>query len=366
MESNKTTDLILYEPPSSSESPGQEIPVTVTIHRRPFRFLRTLAAAVLTGIFLTVGGICTAHAMEDITLDRDDLPAFLLSTLSAGQVSPTEAVQEIPKSAAGRPDSPLDSLTPPETEPETEAPKIPDRLSSPLTYTNETPYTPDPDSPASQRAIPTLADLQAQYGSDAPFVLILSTHATESYRDHADSGYRTTDDSENVLRPASVIAEALEESGIGVIHCRTRFDEEDFTLAYYNASLEIRSVLRDHPSVKYIIDVHRDSVQAADGTYLAMESGDLAQLMFVVGTDHGGSGHTEWGSNFGLAARLYHALEAENPGIMRPVNLRSASFNQQYTCGSLILEIGSCAGSLENAVRSARLFAQAFADEIIG
>jgi len=169
-----------------------------------------------------------------------------------------------------------------------------------------------------------------------------------------------------VIRTAALIAETLEEAGIGVIHCRTKFDEEDFTLAYYNASLEIRSQLRDNPSIRYIIDVHRDSVQNTDGTYLAMETDGMAQLMFVVGTDHGGSGHAGWEDNLALAARLHTAIEEEHPGIMRAVNIRSASFNQQYTQGSLILEIGSCAGSLENALKSAGLFAKALADEIIG
>ena len=59
-------------------------------------------------------------------------------------------------------------------------------------------------------------------------------------------------------------------------------------------------------------------------------------------------------------------LENQHPGLMRPVNIRSASFNQQYTAGSLILEVGSCAGSLDSALKSAKLFAQSLAREIIG
>jgi stage II sporulation protein P len=107
-------------------------------------------------------------------------------------------------------------------------------------------------------------------------------------------------------------------------------------------------------------------IQAEDGTYIAMESDGLARMMFVVGTDHGGSGHTGWEDNLALAARLHTALEQSTPGLMRPVNLRSASFHQQYTSGSLILELGSCAGSLDSAVRSAELFAEILTDEIIG
>lgn len=375
MEQNEITALIPYPddaptiefslPPRDEPYTGP-IPETVVIEpedevtRIPVtKILRRIVAVFLLGVTVITAGICAGHAAAAIAFASDSIPTALLTALSAGEVHCTAVIPENRKStAADSPDAALNPLRPPETED-----AAPEREPNPLTITNETPYTPDVNALLTrERAIPPLAGLSP----DEPVVLILSTHATESYAEHAETGYRTSDDSENVIRTASVIAEILEEAGIGVIHSRTRFDEEDFTMAYYNASLEIRAQLKEHPSIRYIIDVHRDSVMANDGTYLAMESGNLAQMMFVVGTDHGGSGHTGWEDNLALAARLHTAMEAENPGLMRPVNLRSASFNQQYTSGSLILEIGSCAGSLENAVRSAEIFAHALADEIIG
>lgn len=377
MEQNEITALIPYgddaptieftRPPAeeayTKSQPRQDTVVTEPdgeAVRIPVReILRKLVTGFLLCVTVVTAGICAGHAAAAIAFETDSIPTLLLTALSAGDVRCTAVIPEIQKTtAADAPDAALSTVAPPEREPEEPAAQP-----NPLTFTNETPYTPDSAALLTrERAIPPLGSLT----EDEPVVLILSTHATESYAEHAENGYRTTDDSENVIRTASVIAQILEETGIGVIHCRTRFDEEDFTMAYYNASLEIRAQLKEHPTIRYIIDVHRDSVAAADGTYLAMESGNLAQMMFVVGTDHGGSGHTGWEDNLALAARLHTSMEEEHPGLMRPVNLRSASFNQQYTPGSLILEIGSCAGSLENAVRSAGIFAHALADEIIG
>jgi len=372
MHQNETTALVLYDdaptieftlPPRNGSDTGYN---TVPSQNQKSGIpLRTVLKRILCGLFigsaLTSAGVCAGHTLSEVSFDAEDIPAFLLSALSAGEVSSAPAALYRCTAPAPAPDLPVPPVDYPVTE-ETQPEKPP----VPLTLTNETPYTPDPLGLAEIRAIPSLRTLQEQYGSDAPFVLILSTHATESYSSHEADGFRTTDDNANMIHPSAVIADILEAAGIGVIHCRTRFDEEDFTLAYYNASLEIRAQLRDHPSIQYIIDVHRDSVQTADGTYLAMETDGMAQMMFVVGTDHGGSGHTEWEENLGLAARLHNAMEAKQPGVMRPINLRSASFNQQYTRGSLILEIGSCAGSLENAVKSAELFAEILAEEIIG
>ena len=51
---------------------------------------------------------------------------------------------------------------------------------------------------------------------------------------------------------------------------------------------------------------------------------------------------------------------------MRNINLRSASFNQQYTKGSLILEVGSSGNTLDEAKISADIFANALIREIKG
>jgi len=235
---------------------------------------------------------------------------------------------------------------------------------------NETPYDPDLSAlAASERTIPPLDELYAEYGSDAPVVLILSTHGTEAYAESASEDYRSSDCTENVVSCGEVIASVLNERGIHTIHSSELYDEADFTMAYYSASLAIKRILRDHPSVSYIIDVHRDSV-LIDGNHAApsveYDDGHTAQMMFVVGTDHGGSGHSTWQNNFALALRLQNTLNGEIPGIMRSINLRSASFNEQYTDGSLLLEIGACGTPIAEAHRSAAIFAEALADEIIG
>ena len=82
-------------------------------------------------------------------------------------------------------------------------------------------------------------------------------------------------------------------------------------------------------------------------------------------TDHGGSGHTGWQDNLALAARLQKDLNGQYPSLMRDINLRSASFNEQYTSGSLLVEIGSCASAIDEVKRAAEHFADSLIDEIL-
>lgn len=240
-----------------------------------------------------------------------------------------------------------------------------------LSLTNETPYEPDMDEIlSSPRAVPTLAELRAEYGNDAPFVLILHTHGSEAYAENADDGYRSTAFDKNVYAVGEEMAEVLRASGINVIHSDTLHDVGDFSTAYYSAALEIKRYLAEYPSISYIFDVHRDSMVLEDGSEYAptslIEGVKTAQVMLVVGTDYGGSGHTAWRDNLSLAARLWCLTEEDSPSMMRDINLRSASFNEQYTSGSLLIEVGSAGSSLSEAKESGIRLARQLAREIIG
>jgi len=235
---------------------------------------------------------------------------------------------------------------------------------------NETPYT--PDLAALSRQAPTVdsyAALESVYGKGTPAVLILHTHGTEAFADFREEGYHTVQESRSVRAVGQALAETLEEAGIGVIHCTELFDDPSFDMAYYNAAAYIRGALEEYPSIRYILDVHRDAITAEDGTgirpLISCDGIEYAQMMFVVGTDHGGSGHTGWETNLALAARLQSALHGEYPGLMRDINLRSASFNAQYAPGALLIEAGAACSELSEAIRSVRVLGQALAEEIL-
>ncbi len=236
---------------------------------------------------------------------------------------------------------------------------------------NETPYTPDLSAlAATPPVIDSYASLESIYGKDVPAVLILHTHGTEAFQNRAEEGYHTIDKHDNICAVGDALADVLTEKGIGVIHCTELFDKEAFDLAYYNAAAYIRQTLAEYPSIRYILDIHRDAITTEDGTGirpLSVQNGvEYAQLMFVTGTDHGGSGHDTWETNLALATRLQTNLHEINPTLMRDINLRSASFNAQYAPGAMLIEAGAACSTLEEAVRSIVVFGDVLAAEILG
>ena len=237
---------------------------------------------------------------------------------------------------------------------------------------NETTYNPDLEVLwNSPNPIEKTDKLFEKYTEDEPLVLIYHTHATESYIDTNDSGaFRSNSPERNMIAIGKTVAETLESSGIKTLHLTDMFDASSYNSAYNKSAEAVKKAMDSYPSLRYVIDIHRDSVTdennncvSADFTY---EGENAAQMMFVVGTDEGGSGHTKWRENLTTVLHLQDRLCYSAPSSMRPVNLRKASFYQDRSAGAMLLEIGTIGNTLEEAKISARIFANALADYMMG
>ena len=204
-----------------------------------------------------------------------------------------------------------------------------------------------------------------------PIVLILHTHGSESYLPAGvdyylpEEDFRSDDPEETVVSVGDQIAETLEALGIPVLHDRTMHDLKDFNSAYVESRSAAREALAKYPSIRYILDVHRDSIftqnNICEKTLTEIDGKQVAQVMLVVGTDQDGAAHPDWRQNLTVATHLEDLLNRLYPTLARPVNLRSSAFNQALSPGALLVEVGSCGNTIEEAREAGRLFAIGFA-----
>ncbi len=201
-----------------------------------------------------------------------------------------------------------------------------------------------------------------------PLVLIIHTHGTEAYSAEGSVSYsdtvnipRSTDTEKNVIAVGKVIAEKLNENGIPAIHCEVMHDKESYQKSYERASETIKKYLKRYPSIKYVFDVHRDSIINEQKTKFrpvsSINGENVAQIMFVIGSDQNTPEHTNWKKNLTLAVKTNESINLNYEDLTRSISLRSSSYNQEYTPGSLLIEIGSCGNTLEEAKRAACIFA---------
>lgn len=206
--------------------------------------------------------------------------------------------------------------------------------------------------------------------SSVPQVLIVHTHATESFmsgeRDYYTEAdvFNTTDPTKNVIRLGDIMSDILTKNGIGVIHNTTLHDNPAYTGSYGRAEQTIKEILKKYPTIKVVIDIHRDSI-AQNSTdrirpVTEINGKKAAQVMLVMGSNTGSvSGFENWRENFRLALSYQQALESMYPGLARKMTFASKKYNQHLTTGSMLLEIGADANTLEQAEYSAFLAANA-------
>lgn len=216
-----------------------------------------------------------------------------------------------------------------------------------------------------------LPELEIELYSDQPQVLIIHTHTTESYepyqRDYYDSEFpsRTRDPLHNMTAVGEVLAQTLAENGISVLHDGTIHDYPAYTGSYDRSEATIRAALEEYPSIKVVIDLHRDAIIDSDGNRIApvaeINGKSAAQFMIIAGCDDGRFNMPNYIENFKLAALLQNSSQVMHEGLARPVLFDYRNYNQHVTTGSLLIEIGSHANSLDEALYTAELLGESMA-----
>lgn len=208
----------------------------------------------------------------------------------------------------------------------------------------------------------------AELTGEAPQILILHSHGSEAYTPAADDGIvwsgecRTTDTRYNVVRMGDAMAEVFGQAGISVLHDRTLYDYPEYAGSYDRSLAAIDRYLKEYPSIRFVLDVHRDAIETSSGSQVKVISeidgqGTASQLTLVVGSDGGGLSHPDWMENLRLAVAIQEQALTDYPTLMRPLLLRNSRYNQHATTGSLLVEVGTAGNAPEEAELAARLFA---------
>ena len=355
-----------------------------------------LAAATLWAVSVTAGSTDAAGAWQSLKREvplallrwqlgdpgqPDGLSAAAVLTLSQAPLllSARQEISDLRQQAEEEPETPAPA---PVTEPVQEEPQetpapagtdngVPAKTlvpTDPSGYTvcgkvyisNSTKYTLSNEE--------LLKPFGAELTGEAPQILILHSHGSEAYTPATDDGIvwsgecRTTDTRYNVVRMGDAMAEVFGQAGISVLHDRTLYDYPEYAGSYDRSLAAIDRYLKEYPSIRFVLDVHRDAIETSSGSQVKVISeidgqGTASQLTLVVGSDGGGLSHPDWMENLRLAVAIQEQALTDYPTLMRPLLLRNSRYNQHATTGSLLVEVGTAGNAPEEAELAARLFA---------
>ncbi len=205
-------------------------------------------------------------------------------------------------------------------------------------------------------------------------ILIVHTHTCESYTPTLKNNYspsdpnRTENEEYNIVRVGKEMKKDFEAMGVSVIHDTTMHDYPSYSGCYKRSLNTIEQEVKKNPSIRFVLDIHRDALVLNDGQKLRLHTKineeTVAQPMLVVGTGESGLLHERWLENFKVALRIQNKFNILYPGFARDIDLTQHRYNQHVTMGSLIIEVGANGNTLEEAINSSKYITKAITEVI--
>ena len=202
-------------------------------------------------------------------------------------------------------------------------------------------------------------------------VLIYHTHTSESYMDedvdyYFESFYsRTQNNDYNVTSVGNVLADTLNSNGIKTLHDTTVHDLT-YNGSYDRSMQTIQSIMEHNTDIRVVIDIHRDAIGSDSykvKPVFEYDGKQGAQIMIMSGCDTDGEmGFENWEENLNFALKIQNQAEKMYPGMTRPLNFGYFAYNEYLCNGSLLIEVGTDANTIEEAEYTAELLGNVLAE----
>ena len=199
-----------------------------------------------------------------------------------------------------------------------------------------------------------------------PLVGIYHTHDWESYIDQVSPGtdpllMNSNDPSRSVIRVGKELAKALQQQGIAVVHSPALHQKDGYLGAYGLSRETAKQILARYPSVRVLIDLHRDALPR--DKYVANIGGQsVARLDLVIGEGDANLPQPRWAENQAFAQVICTAVNARHAGLCRGVLVKNDRYNQDLLPGAVLIEVGTATNTMEESLRVVNLLAPVLAD----
>lgn len=191
-----------------------------------------------------------------------------------------------------------------------------------------------------------------------PQVIIYHTHATESYMPVEEGNFHSLNENGTVREVGDAMAAALQAKGIGVIHDKTVHDSPSYNQSYGRSLQTIKKLIAKNPSVKIVIDLHRDAAGAGGGPVKTVQiAGQTAACFSLVV----GKGNPNYQKLNAFANQIISLTNQIHPSLAGKVIQKEYKYNQYVSDHHLLLEIGNNQNNIQQAKVTGKYFADVLA-----
>lgn len=199
-----------------------------------------------------------------------------------------------------------------------------------------------------------------------PTIYIYNTHQTEEYK---PTSYLEYSVNPNVLMASYILEEQLSKKGHVVLVEEESVSKLRTTLGLnYAGSYKVtRSMMenakKNNPTLKYYIDLHRDSL-TRDKTTLTVDGKSYAKILFIVGLEN-----SNYQENLDFTNRISDLLNQKVKGLSKGIYkkegpLVNGVYNQDFSNRVILIELGGNENTIDEVYRSLIVLGEVL-DEVI-
>lgn len=199
-----------------------------------------------------------------------------------------------------------------------------------------------------------------------PTIYIYNTHQTEEYK---PTSYLEYSVNPNVLMASYILEEQLSKKGHVVLVEEESVSKLRTTLGLnYAGSYKVtRSMMenakKNNPTLKYYIDLHRDSL-TRDKTTLTVDGKNYAKILFIVGLEN-----SNYQENLDFTNKISDLLNQKVKGLSKGIYkkegpLVNGVYNQDFSNRVILIELGGNENTIDEVYRSLIVLGEVL-DEVI-
>ena len=187
-----------------------------------------------------------------------------------------------------------------------------------------------------------------------PIVYIYNSHQLENYNNDNLQIYGITP---NVLMASYLLKEKLNQKGISTIVEDTNLTEFlelnnwNYAMSYRASRIFMLDKKNTYNSLKYYIDIHRDSIRKEASTTI-INNKKYAKILFVVGLEH-----KNYQKNLDLATSINNLFNKHYKGLSRGILKKQGAnvdgiYNQDISPNTMLIEVGGVDNTIEEVLNT--------------
>lgn len=186
-----------------------------------------------------------------------------------------------------------------------------------------------------------------------PLIYLYNSHQTEEYS-NSDMPY---DINPTVTINNYIMKEVFEKNNYKtIIEERSirdilNINNWNYASSYKASRIYLEDVKKNYPSLKYFIDIHRDSLKK-DRTSITINEKKYAKMLFLIGLEH-----DNYQANLTFTEQINNKVNELYPGLSKGIYKKEGPgvngiYNQDFSPNTILIEIGGQENTVEEVMNT--------------